>query len=262
MLVSMKREDRDRLLGVIHRSNSIRRHVDFFAWLQLEVRHFLPHDVLIAAWGDFASDKISYDIASCLPGICTQTVNGGGIIDPIVRALYEKWIKHGMLSYGLQNYDFSNIPGATLVDAATFAQMRSMRSIVVHGISDKRHSYDCLYIFMDRSGILTHDKRVLQLLIPQIDAALRRVACLPKPGEGVGKLVEEVANLQESISVPEGEIMFWVGLGKTNEEIGLILNISTNTVKNHLKKIYRKLGVSSRAQAVAKYNSRVQAGHE
>ena len=262
MLASMKREERDRLLGVIHRSNSIRRHVDFFAWLQLEVRHFLPHDVLIAAWGDFASDKISYDIASCLPGICTQTVNGGGIIDPIVRALYEKWIKHGMLSYGLQNTDFSSIPGATLVDAAVFAQMRSMRSIVVHGISDKRHSCDCLYIFMDRSGILTHDKRVLQLLIPQIDAALRRVACLPKSGEGVGKLVEEVANLQESISVREGEIMFWVGLGKTNEEIGLILNISPNTVKNHLKKIYRKLGVSSRAQAVAKYNSRVQAGHE
>lgn len=258
---SMNSDDRDRLLAAIHRSTSIRRHVDFFAWLQLEVRHFLPHDVLIAAWGDFFGGKISYDIASCLPGIRTQSVSGGSVIDPIIRALYEKWIKHGMHSFELQDYNLSSLPGATLANPAAFAQMNSMRSIVVHGISDKRHACDCLYVFMDKSGGLPLDKAVLTLLIPQIDAALRQVNCLP-PSDDFDSVSEEADSLHEAISVREGEVMFWVGFGKTNEEIGMILNISPNTVKNHLKKIFQKLGVSSRAQAVARYTAHMQEKHE
>jgi DNA-binding CsgD family transcriptional regulator len=41
--------------------------------------------------------------------------------------------------------------------------------------------------------------------------------------------------------------------GKTNFEIGMILSISPNTVKNHLKRIFQKLDVTCRAQAVARY---------
>jgi DNA-binding CsgD family transcriptional regulator len=40
--------------------------------------------------------------------------------------------------------------------------------------------------------------------------------------------------------------------GKTNFEIGMILDISAFTVKNHLQRIFRKLDVVNRAQAVAK----------
>jgi DNA-binding CsgD family transcriptional regulator len=46
--------------------------------------------------------------------------------------------------------------------------------------------------------------------------------------------------------------MSWVAMGKTNPEIGCILEISEFTVKNHLKSVYTKLDVTNRAQAVAK----------
>ena len=46
--------------------------------------------------------------------------------------------------------------------------------------------------------------------------------------------------------------MRWVALGKTNPEIGMILDISEFTVKNHMKSIFTKLDVTNRAQAVAK----------
>ena len=39
---------------------------------------------------------------------------------------------------------------------------------------------------------------------------------------------------------------------KTNNEIGLILEISATTAKNHIQKILRKLNVSNRAQAVGR----------
>jgi DNA-binding CsgD family transcriptional regulator len=46
--------------------------------------------------------------------------------------------------------------------------------------------------------------------------------------------------------------MEWICKGKTNQEIGLILDISAFTVKNHVQRIFRKLDVVNRAQAVSK----------
>jgi len=45
--------------------------------------------------------------------------------------------------------------------------------------------------------------------------------------------------------------MKWVRQGKTNYEIGAIMDISPFTVKNHLQKIFQKLNVNNRVQAVA-----------
>jgi DNA-binding CsgD family transcriptional regulator len=54
----------------------------------------------------------------------------------------------------------------------------------------------------------------------------------------------------------ELEIMDWVRKGKTNQEIGMILNISVFTVKNHLQRVFKKLDVLNRAQAVARISPR------
>lgn len=47
----------------------------------------------------------------------------------------------------------------------------------------------------------------------------------------------------------------WVALGKTNPEIGTILHISSFTVKNHMQRLFKKLNVTNRAQAVGKFNA-------
>ena len=49
----------------------------------------------------------------------------------------------------------------------------------------------------------------------------------------------------------EAEILMWIARGKTNKEIGLILTNSPRTVNKHLEHIFEKLGVSTRAAAVA-----------
>jgi DNA-binding CsgD family transcriptional regulator len=54
------------------------------------------------------------------------------------------------------------------------------------------------------------------------------------------------------LSDREHEIMHWVGCGKTNHEIGMILGISQFTVKNHLQRIFRKIDVRNRAQAITR----------
>ncbi len=54
------------------------------------------------------------------------------------------------------------------------------------------------------------------------------------------------------LSPRELEILERVRNGKTNLENGMILNISAFTVKNHLQRIFRKLDVCNRVQAVGK----------
>lgn len=54
----------------------------------------------------------------------------------------------------------------------------------------------------------------------------------------------------------EAEIMHWVAMGKTYAEVGMILGISANTVKNHMKSICGKLDASNRMQAVWKLQQR------
>jgi len=53
------------------------------------------------------------------------------------------------------------------------------------------------------------------------------------------------------LSRREAEALTWVIAGKTNREIGTILGISPRTIQTHLDRIYRKLGVYTRAAAVA-----------
>jgi len=49
----------------------------------------------------------------------------------------------------------------------------------------------------------------------------------------------------------EAEVMHWVTLGKTNRDIGEILELSPRTVNKHLEHIFSKLGVETRTAAVA-----------
>jgi len=51
------------------------------------------------------------------------------------------------------------------------------------------------------------------------------------------------------LSGREAEILLWVAQGKTNFETGVILNISSATVKKHLEHIYQKLEVEGRNAA-------------
>ncbi len=60
----------------------------------------------------------------------------------------------------------------------------------------------------------------------------------------------------------EIELLSWVAQGKSNKEIGIILNISSHTVTKHLEHIYTKLGVYSRTGAAIWYLEILHQGNE
>jgi DNA-binding CsgD family transcriptional regulator len=60
-----------------------------------------------------------------------------------------------------------------------------------------------------------------------------------------------VAGPGPSLSPREEEILLLLDAGQSNRAIGEALFISEHTVDNHVARIFRKLGVRTRADAVA-----------
>jgi len=60
-----------------------------------------------------------------------------------------------------------------------------------------------------------------------------------------------VERLQEQINLSprESEVLELLSFGKSNPEIAIILNLSTNTVTGYVSRIFLKLGVSDRVSA-------------
>lgn len=92
----------------------------------------------------------------------------------------------------------------------------------------------------------------------QIDAALRAVAngLTVRPVESGFEQAFET-NLAELLTPREIEILVAVGEGLPNKAIARKLDISQHTVKFHLESVFRKLGVRTRAEAVARGLQRV-----
>ncbi len=68
----------------------------------------------------------------------------------------------------------------------------------------------------------------------------------------IKSLTEEKTQQQKKkLTSREIEILQLMSEGKTNKEIAYALNLSEQTVKTHAKKIFRKMNVADRAQAVA-----------
>ena len=84
---------------------------------------------------------------------------------------------------------------------------------------------------------------LVQHLRPHVERAFAMAlrAALPAPQPPV----------VEGLTPRQGEVLRWLGLGKRNAEIAVILGISSRTVDKHVEHLFGKLGVETRSAAVA-----------
>jgi LuxR family transcriptional regulator, maltose regulon positive regulatory protein len=81
--------------------------------------------------------------------------------------------------------------------------------------------------------------------LPTIAATVERDLTMARANVGDGRVVEEP-------SVAELAVLRCLATGLSRREIGTRLYISLNTAKTHTRELYRKLGATSRAEAVAR----------
>jgi DNA-binding CsgD family transcriptional regulator len=66
-------------------------------------------------------------------------------------------------------------------------------------------------------------------------------------------LVAETPAPRSALTRREREVLSWIAKSKSNPEIGIILDVSPRTVEKHVERILDKLGVESRAAAMADF---------
>ncbi len=242
MFSSLSTDHLQRYSRIIQEGIAVRGHFDLLKWLQGEVQHYLPHEIMLAAWGDFGSNFIRYDIVSSLPGIRTASLAPTALLSKI-RGLHNRWVEAGRMPCTSDRGPQCAFGGF----------LQDMRFCTLHGIRDKRGRHDCLYVFFSSKDELDSSMLgAMEILLPYLDIALRRVEPLSHPTSKGSFLADSREGEVCRLSGREDEIMDWVKIGKTNDEIASILAISSFTVKNHMQHIFRKLDVSNRLQAVCK----------
>jgi DNA-binding CsgD family transcriptional regulator len=97
------------------------------------------------------------------------------------------------------------------------------------------HDYASCLFLEDRDESLSEMKIVFELIIPHLL-----------------HLIEDVQNadfILSQLTEREREVLRWIGEGKSNWEIGRILDISERTAKYHISNILTKLNLVNRVQA-------------
>lgn len=248
--------------AILESALTIERHADLLRWLQGDVQAFLPHQILIAAWGDFALGLIYFDVVSPLPAARTARLDDERT-HPLLQGLFDRWLANRRAPYAMPvAARLLGLPPDSAAPGA-WSALAEADTVLVHGIKDQRGRHDCLYVLFGAEVLAAAPAtEALSLLLPYLDAAQRQVLHLPEqyPAGGPPAEAEPQDKGNLGLSPRELEIMDWVGKGKTNPEIGMILNISPFTVKNHLQRIFKKLDVINRAQAVAQFKPAAQLG--
>jgi hypothetical protein len=63
-----------------------RSHFDVLVWLQGDIQRYLPHDIMVASWGDFDTGSVHHDIISRLEGVRSLDANAAKLT-PLMQRL-------------------------------------------------------------------------------------------------------------------------------------------------------------------------------
>ena len=249
----LTKKESESFMHIVEATSKITRHYELFRLLQNEVQYFIPHQILISAWGDFRGSEPKLDVISAIRGVRTGRLNGCGI-EQLLKGVFTRWSAGGRRPMLLEGAAAEPITYSTC-DCALHLAMQNMRSILVHGIRNERDDLDSLYMTLNPVSIKNRQSTeryffLVDSVVAQIDVAFRKVIALKSAGTTAGKYASRRFG---DLSTREQEIVRWITEGKTNAEIAAILGISSFTVKNHTQRIFRKLNVNNRTKAVAKY---------
>ncbi|MBC7804470.1 MAG: transcriptional regulator EpsA [Candidatus Parcubacteria bacterium] len=237
--------ERERFASVIESSLRVYRLSHFFVWTQGEIQALLPHEILIfgmnrspgsrIAFQQFASTRYFRD--SHFAEVCRP---GNGLMEKLMT----HWTRTGDPCLVARGGGAGAQGQAGWIE---IAEENELRNIAAHGMRSGDGRICSFFSFSRVGGEI--DARLafrLRLLTPHLHETLARV--LLAESQGTIRMVRAEIRVTDR----ETEILRWIRDGKTNRDIAEILGLSHYTVKNHIKKITKKMGVANRSHAVAR----------
>jgi two-component system, NarL family, competent response regulator ComA len=131
------------------------------------------------------------------------------------------------------------------------AEHPEIHLVIFTGI-DIAHLYNHL-IGIEVSAIISKESSAT-LIKSLITILLENYTMLPIPTFHKMRILSSGAQPTDLLDADEIVIMSMIVNGSTNEQIAEVIRMSKRTIDNYIRKIYEKLGVKSRVQAVIKFN--------
>ncbi|SFL84853.1 LuxR C-terminal-related transcriptional regulator [Rugamonas rubra] len=240
-LIILSTLEQEHLLHALEAAVRIAEPRQFFLWSQGQLQALLPHQMLVCLQFD-AEQRLSYH--SCLHSRVFDAALRArltGAEDSLAVRLARHCRQGAVLPAMLDAA--RPAPDAGLAALQEEARRLGFDNVLLHGTEQLAGGASFFALFGLPHRLRGRDAYFLELLLPTLHLSLQRLArCAAAPADAGPR----------PLSGREVQILYWVREGKSNDEIGQILGISGLTVKNHLQRLYRVLGVSNRTHAIAR----------
>lgn len=243
-LVILSKTEQEYLLRIIESSVHLRDAGQLFLWSQGQLQALLPHQLLVCM--QFSADGALQQIESLHGGVMDEATSAR-LCDP-EGGLAPRLARHCAAYDAMPCMADSADPGVSLLPFHRELAGCGYHNVLLHGTGALAGGGTVFALFGMPMTPGPRHAWFLALLLPHLHLALVRLARPAPPGSGQPASRAGARQL----STREAEIVGWLREGKRNDEIGDLLGISSLTVKNHLQRIYKRLGVRNRVEAVAR----------
>ena len=249
-LVILSKMEQEYLLRIIESSLQVRDLRQFFLWSQGQLQALLPHQLMVcmqfgpdgvlerleAVHGSVQSDEALARLCDPQAGLAVRIARHCGAQDalPCMADLRD------------------GAPGRAFAPFHDELAACGYDNLIVDGSGPVAGGATVFALFGLPMRPGARHAYFLALLLPHLHLALARLAGSAAGPAPVRHAPGMAGPAPRALSARETEIVQWLRAGKRNEEIGVILGLSGLTVKNHLQRIYKLLGVRNRTEAVAK----------
>jgi transcriptional regulator EpsA len=237
--------EREALLLNLDLSLRVTARPQLFSWVQGTLQSLIPHEVLVCGLQEGRQAAMRVDSFSTAPTDCARLgelfQHDVSLVPPLIK-LWEENRCQAIIA----ETDRAGANGTGSL-ARELARL-GVSQVLAHGTHDSTGQMTSFFVFACRPGTATAKQAYLaDLVVPYLHAAWVR-SQVTWPLERAG-----MKPVKTGLLTPrEQQILQWIYHGKSNIEIGMILDISPLTVKNHVQKTLRKLNVLNRTQAVGK----------
>lgn len=242
--VKLSEQEQDHLIRAIETAIEVGQQEQFQAWMRGPFRTLLPHDIVVCMelGGSGAARQVdclhhNLDDAATLEFLCNPQ---HGLAVRLATSL--RGSKQTTCALDAHALD-------ALLDVASSStprdpgQLQDVRNAIVHQtkfLSGAAYFFLLLNVPEDQVERCRH---MFKLLSSHLKMALSRA------------IAAQAKSSAAALTRREIEILHWMREGKSNNAISGILGISAMTVKDHISKLYRKLDVQNRVEAVSKGRS-------
>lgn len=233
------------LLSVLSLCRDCRSIRELKEFIKTRLREILPHEIAMCGLCDIRSKRILRLINIDFPlGYLRQVLRPDQVV---LSGPLKEWLP--------QRSPIVVHIAQTPSRGCAADRDHGITSFSCHGIADLSGTVSSYFAFARLDyRVVPFERELLGFIVPHLHETLTKLLTMgyvTSDNSPSGE-PQDCASVRIDITEREREVLQWIAAGKSNWEIGKILEISEFTVKNHVQSLLKALGVTSRTHAATK----------